>query len=390
MKILHTSDLHIGKALHERDLLPDQAHMLIQLEKAVREFDPAALVISGDIYDRSIPSPEAVDLFGDFLGRVKAGRPDITVLIIPGNHDSPARLGFGDSLFRIADVHVRVRPEDVTVPIVVERGGEKLYLWALPFLGPGAFPEAPHSQAGQFEEAMRRTVPLLPADGANVLVCHAFALGGQGSDSERTFLGTAELVDAALFEAFDYVALGHLHKPQKAGKNGLYPGSPLAYSFSEAGQTKGFVLADVSKGGVKTKVVPVEPLHPLSRLDGTYSSFLEGGAARAERNDYLEVLLTDSDPVLSPAETLRRVFPNLLSVRQRAFEARAEASDEEAAAALSLWTQQGSFQGPARDCVAAALEDFVSFHRVVKGEEPDAAILTLFGELLKEAVDAAS
>lgn len=384
MTILHTSDLHIGKTLHERDLLPDQAHVLKQLGKAVCERDAAALVVSGDVYDRAIPSPEAVSLFGDFLARLKAARPDLAVVIIPGNHDSPARLGFGDALFRAANVHLRVRAEDVTEPIVLERGGERLCLWALPFLGPGAFPDAPRSQAGQFEEAMRRVVPLLPSDCANALVCHAFAQGGQGSDSERSFLGTAELVDASLFDAFDYVALGHLHRPQKAGRTGRYAGSPLAYSFSEAGQAKGFVLADVKRGSATVSIVPFEPLHPLSRLEGPYSSLLEAGASLREKDDYLEVLLTDPDPVLSPAETLRRVFPNLLSVRQRAFETRAEPSDE--GAALSPRTQEGT----AREGAQAALEDFVSFHRAVKGGEPDDAALALFRELLKEAVDAAS
>lgn len=383
MRILHTSDLHLGKTLHERDLLADQGAVLDQLEAAVRKHRPAALLVAGDVYDRSIPTPEAVGLFGAFLGRVKTADPDLTILVIPGNHDSPARLGFGDSLFRLAGVHVRVRAEDVATPVVVERDGERLYLWALPFLGPGAFPEAPRSQAAQFREALSRVVPRLQADGANVLVCHAYAQGGQSSDSERTFLGTAELVDASGFEPFDYAALGHLHRPQKAGGKGRYPGSPLAYSFSEAGQDKGFLLVDVRPGGFDARTLPVKPLHPLSRLEGAFSSFLETGAEIPERNDYLEVLLTDPEPVLSPAEALRRIFPNLLSVRQKAF----ESSLEDGARAEDTDSPAG---GPPRDGVEAALEDFLSFHRLVRGEEPDAEGLALFRELLKEAVDAAS
>ncbi|NLJ45632.1 MAG: exonuclease subunit SbcD, partial [Treponema sp.] len=255
MRILHASDLHLGKTLHERDLLPDQAAMLDQLEAAARDLDPAALVIAGDVYDKAVPPPEAVRLFGDFLGRVKEARPDLAVLIIPGNHDSPARLGFGDSLFRRAGVHVGTRPEEVRDPVVLERAGERLYLWALPFLGAGSFPEAPRSQSGRFRAALDLVVPRLPEDGANVLVCHAYAAGGQASESERVFLGSAELVDAAGFDPFDYAALGHLHRPQKAGIKGRYPGSPLGYSFSEAGQEKGFLLVEVRRGGFEAETV---------------------------------------------------------------------------------------------------------------------------------------
>lgn len=381
MKILHASDLHLGKTLHERDLLPDQSAMLYQLLSSVRDLDPAALVIAGDVYDKAVPSPEAVSLFGDFLGRVKEIRPDLAVLVIPGNHDSPARLGFGDSLFRLAGVHVRTRPEDVRDPVVLERGGERLYLWALPFLGSAAFPEAPRSQSGRLRVALDLIVPNLPEDGANVLVCHAYAAGGQASESERVFLGSAELVDAAEFEPFDYAALGHLHRPQKAGPKGRYPGSPLGYSFSEAGQEKGFLLVDVRRGSFEAVSVPVRPLHPLSRLEGTYGSFLEAGDTPAERDHYLEILLTDPEPVISPVESLRRIFPNLLSVRQAAFENPGSGEIQDAPA---------SIDSAPRDGVRAALEDFVSFHRAVRGTGPEPGVLQLFRELLAEAADAAS
>ncbi len=381
MKILHASDLHLGKTLHERDLIPDQASMLDQLLDAAVEHRPAALVIAGDVYDKAVPPPEAVSLFGDFLGRVKEARPDLAVLVIPGNHDSPARLGFGDSLFRHADVHVRTRPQDVADPVVLDRDGERLYLWALPFLGAGAFPDAPRSQSGRFRVALDLIVPKLPGDGANVLVCHAFAAGGQACDSERVFLGSAELVDAAAFEPFDYVALGHLHRPQRAGSKGRYPGSPLGYSFSEAGQEKGFLLVEVRRGGFEAVPVPVKPLRPLTRLEGSYADFLESGAGRAERDHYLEILLTDPEPVISPVEALRRIFPNLLSLRQAAFE-NPSAGEAECAEAPA---------GPSssRDGAGAALEDFLAFHRAVRGADPEPPVLELFRELLSEAADAA-
>lgn len=380
MKILHASDLHLGKTLHERDLLADQADMLDQLRAAAADLDPAALVIAGDVYDKAVPPPEAVSLFGDFLGKVKADRPDLTVLIIPGNHDSPARLGFGDSLFRLAGVHVRTRAEEAGNPVTVDRDGERLYLWALPFLGAGTFPDAPASQAGRFRAALDLLVPRLRDDGANVLVCHVFAAGGQGSESERVFLGTAELVDASGFDPFDYAALGHLHRPQKAGAKGRYPGSPLGYSFSEAGQEKGFLLVDVRRGGFEAEPVPVRPLRPLARLAGPYASLLSKGADIPERDHYLEILLTDPEPVVSPVETLRRVFPNLLSLRQAAFENPGAGASGEAGDAPEI--------PAARDGAEAALEDFVSFHRAVRGSDPEEPVLGLFRELLAEAADA--
>lgn len=378
MRILHASDLHLGKTLHERDLIPDQAAMLDQLLAAATEGDPAALVIAGDVYDKAVPPPEAVSLFGDFLGRLKAARPDLTVLVIPGNHDSPARLGFGDSLFRHAGVHVRTRAEDAAEPVVLERAGERAYLWALPFLGAGTFPDAPASQSGRFRAALDLIVPGLPGDGANVLVCHAYAAGGKASESERVFLGAAELVDAAGFEPFDYAALGHLHRPQKAGAKGRYPGSPLGYSFSEAGQEKGFLLVDVRRGGFEAVPVPVKPLRPLSRLAGSFASFLETGAGLAEKDHYLEILLTDPEPVVSPVEALRRVFPNLLSLRQAAFENPGGRDTEDAEASPAP-----------RDGARAALEDFASFHRAVRGGDPEEPVLELFWNLLAEATDAA-
>jgi len=378
MKILHASDLHLGKTLHERDLLSDQAGMLDQLRAAVAEHRPAALVIAGDVYDKAVPPPQAVSLFGGFLGRLKSEHPDLVVLVIPGNHDSPARLGFGDSLFRLAGVHLRVRAEEAGEPVVVERDGERLYLWALPFLGAGTFPDAPRSQSGRFRAALDLILPRLPDDGANVLVCHAYAAGGRSSESERVFLGTAELVDAAGFDPFDYAALGHLHRPQKAGAKGLYPGSPLGYSFSEAGQDKGFLLVDVRRGGFEAAAVPVRPEHPLSRLEGPYASFLAGGE-RPERDHYLEVLLTDPEPVVSPVEALRRVFPKLLSVRQRAFESRADIPAGGETPSPGALPKAGA---------EAALEDFLSFHRAVRGEDPGAPVRGLFRELLAEAADA--
>jgi exonuclease SbcD len=423
MLLLHAADLHLGKTLHERDLGPDQEAMLDALLAALAERRPAALLLAGDLYDRSIPPPEAVRLFDSFLSRALAADPELTVVAIPGNHDSAARLSFGTQIMSRAGVHIRTSPADCLHPVIVERGGERAAIWPLPFLGSGAFdaPEAPppnadaaavadasagavdqgeldfgaeakpeakqggilRGQADLFAEAMRRIRPRLRPDAANVLVAHCFATGGAASESERIFVGQAEEVDASAFDAFDYVALGHLHRFQKAGATGRYAGSPLAYSFAEGGEAKGFVLVDLKpEGGFEAELLPVRPLRAMRRIEGPFSVLAAPGAYAEYREDFVEARLTDELPVLNPADPLRANFPNLLSVRQAAFELFAQAGGGNAGAA-----EEGS-GGAALAEGRTILEDFAAFHAEMKGSRPDEETLRLFASLVKEAESA--
>lgn len=415
MRILHAADLHIGRTLHERDLIPDQRAMFDAMLGVLAERDVDVLVLAGDIYDRAIPSPEAISLFDDFLSRAAAlpGRP--VIVAIPGNHDSAARLSFGAGLFARAGLHLRTRPEDVVSPITVERHGEKALFWALPYLNPGAFSRSPaiaadapaaprcakqaelfetaapdercgagmRSQAELFAEAMDRVAPLLDAEAPNVLVAHCFAAGGEQSGSERSFIGGAEEVPPASFGAFDYVALGHLHRRQAAGPNARYPGTPLAYSFDEAlaSPMKGFLLVEVAKGSFAEETVALEPLHRLSRMEGSFAELSLPGAFAERREDFVEVRLTDPFPVLDPVDPLRVNFPNLLSVRQAAFElpdAAAGIAAPDGAADPSAASLRGA--GP-----EAVMGDFRSFHAEMHKAAPDAETEALFAELVKEA-----
>ncbi|MBU1082313.1 MAG: exonuclease subunit SbcD, partial [Spirochaetes bacterium] len=298
MLIFHLADLHLGKSLYERDLVEDQRHALAAVIAAVVAERPACVVVSGDVFDRAVPSADAVTLLGEFAAAIKAADAHTVIAMIPGNHDSAARLAFLAPVLASSGVYIASDPRACDVPVIVERGGEAARLWLLPFLTPGAFgvpepterpapdatgpragrdrpaevqadlfsePSEPaepvepvepsetavptlRSQADLFAEGVRRICAAMDrarasgaAPAADVLVCHAFAAGGAPSDSERVFLGAAELVDGSAFDSFDYVALGHLHRPQAVGAKGRYPGSILAYSFSEAGSERGYL-----------------------------------------------------------------------------------------------------------------------------------------------------
>jgi exonuclease SbcD len=343
-RFLHTADLHLGKVFHEQSLLEDQLFMLDQLVETLADTSYRALVISGDVYDRSIPSPGAVSLFGAFLGKLKTLHPDLAVLILPGNHDSASRLGFGRELFAELGIHFAADPEDADSPVIVRNGNgdTTCAFFLLPFLHPGSLScrdgslsaedgaEAdvgfPRSQARLAEEAAARLEKarleaLEAGAGHTVLAAHLFAAGGLESDSERVFLGNAERVDAGLFSLFDYVALGHLHRCQKVGKNCWYSGTPLAYSFDEAETSeKCFLSVELDNGnGVTVTPVPVKPLRRLRRLRGNFNRFFrntEDPALTEAENDYLEIILDDSSLVENPLPLLRQRFPRILSVRQ--------------------------------------------------------------------------
>lgn len=410
MRILHASDLHLGKTLHERGLLEDQARMLECLLDAIAAERPAALLLAGDIYDRGVPPPEAIGLFDSFLNRAAALDPALAVIVVPGNHDSASRLAFGAGLLRRAGVHFRTRAEEAAEPVMVEREGEALAVFALPYLNPGALRrsgppagapgteglprpaepefdfEAPaesllRSQAELFDEALRRATPRLVKGAHNVLLAHCFAAGCSSSESERAFVGAAELVDAAAFDAFDYAALGHLHRPQAAGRKGRYPGSPLAYAFSEgdAGD-RGFLLVELASGGFEARLLPAKPLRRLRRVTGPFAELSAPGALPEARGDYVEARLTDELPVLDPADALRANFPHLLSVRQAAFEIKAAGTGAAGAEARPRSAETGA---------AAAAGDFEAFHLELRGEPPDPETRALFTELLAEAEHAA-
>lgn len=422
MKIIHAADLHLGRCLHERDLGPDQAVMLEALLAALVEHRADLLVLAGDIYDRAIPPPEAIALFDRFVTRAAQACPGLVIVAIPGNHDSAARLSFGAELLRREGLNIRSRPEEVAEPIIIEKDGERLSVWALPYLNPGscllpdpepapaapasqapgspaqgelfgdegaALSEAPsglRSQAELFAEAMTLVKSRLDPESLNLLVAHCFAAGGSPSESERSFVGAAEEVPIGAFEGFDYVALGHLHRRQAAGPNARYPGSPLAYSFSEAEASpeKGFLLVELGRDGFAERPILFEPLHHVARISGSYEELSRPGAFPEFRGAFVEARLTDESPVIDPVDALRANFPNLLSVRQVAFEMLvAQAAGGQGREA---GTQPPRPEGEAGE--GLVLDDFRAFHGAVCGKEAEPELEALFSEILKEAANA--
>jgi exonuclease SbcD len=408
-KFLHTADLHLGKVFHDHPLLEDQAFMLDQLGGILSDKSYSALLIAGDIYDRSIPSPEAVALFGAFLEKLCSARPDLVVLILPGNHDSATRLGFGRELFAKLDIHIAAEPERAFEPVLVKNSGETWAFFLLPFLYPGCLcegtgsgdpggeldPANPGSSlpgdpvrsqsrlaeiaAARLETARAKAVEAGAA--LTILGAHLFTLGGRESESERIFLGTAEQVDGKLFAGFDYTALGHLHRFQKVGSNAWYSGSPLAYSFGEADQEKVFLSVELDPAGAappKVIPIPVRPLRKLRRFRGSFNFFFRDSvkdpAIIEAEKDYLEISLDDTTLVENPLALLRPRFPRLLSIRQEDAFARLAAGNSGMTGEAYL-PQGGAKRSPA--------EDFADFLSGIYGEA-DPEKLALFAELLSE------
>ena len=253
MKLLHTADLHLGKTLHETPLLGVQEKMLNDIHDILTRDDYAALIIAGDVYDRAIPSAEAVSLFSRFLARIREDCPDTTVLIIPGNHDSAQRLAFAREILQNQRIYIAQDTSRLADPVILTKGAEKLAVYLLPFLNFGAFSEetkeayhtAGDSQAEMAAVALHILKQAVRPDIPALLAAHLFTVGGQSSSSERTFIGTAEYVNLDLFSFFDYVALGHLHRCQRITDRMYYSGSPLPYSFDESEDSKCVLSIDI-------------------------------------------------------------------------------------------------------------------------------------------------
>lgn len=322
MRLLHTADLHLGKILHEQSLLEDQAAVLDQLARELETGSYDLFVVAGDVFDRSVPPPEAVTLWDQFLRRI-AACPGLETVVVSGNHDGAQRMGFASSFLDSHRVHLRTRADDLDTPVTLVLGGTEWDVFAVPFLQAGTLTTRPfpasddggpllRSQRELWEEARNRLAaarrPGVPA----VLVTHLFTLGGDETDSERLFVGEAEQIPASWLAGWDYVALGHLHRAQEPAPGVRYSGSPLAYSFSEAGQAK---VALRWENGVVTEV-PLVPRKPLTRLSASFDEFLRGEGWQDYHDHWLELTLTDAALVPGPLERLRSRFPGLLSLVQ--------------------------------------------------------------------------
>ena len=316
MKLIHLSDLHLGKRVNEFSMLEDQAFILQEILRIIDEEQPQAVLLAGDIYDKSVPSGEAVQLFDGFLWELSSRK--LQVFVISGNHDSPERLSFGGRLMEGSGIHLAPVYSGKVEPVVLEDAYGPVNVYLLPFLKPAHvrryFPE---EEIGTYTEALGKAVEALEIhkEQRNVLVTHQFVTGASRSDSEEISVGGSDNVDASVFDDFDYVALGHIHGPQNIGSPRIrYCGTPLKYSFSEAGQQKSVTVAELKeKGTLEVAARPLTPLRDLREIRGSYlevtaKSFYEG----RNREDYLHITLTDEEDVPDGAAKLRVIYPNLM------------------------------------------------------------------------------
>ncbi len=321
MRFLHTADWHLGRQFHNVSLIEDQAHALDQLVAVATSERIDAVLVAGDVFDRAVPPPEAVSLLDDVLGRLVVGA-GIPVFMIAGNHDSPARLAFGASMLAGQGLYMTGRL-DVPLPVVtLEDAAGGVDIVSLPYVDPAMARSALgdpglHGHDGAVR-ALVKTLPTRAATGRrSVLLAHCFVAGSAESDSERPLsVGGSGAVAADAFADFDYVALGHLHRPQRAGADRIrYSGSLLKYSFSEAGHAKGCTLVDLDGGGdVHCEQIPLTPRRDVRIVEGALSALLSNPVGNCD--DYLLVRLTDTGAILDAMGRLRETYPNLLHLER--------------------------------------------------------------------------
>lgn len=319
MKLVHLSDLHLGKRVNGFSLIEDQRHILDEILKIIDAEQPDAVLIAGDIYDKSVPSAEAVSLFDSFL--VSLAARSLKVCAISGNHDSPERVSFGGRLMAYSGVHIAPVYNGVTEPVRLEDEYGAVNVYMLPFVKPANvrrfFPER---EIESYTAAVSAAVDAMEIDSAarNVLVTHQFVTGAERCESEELSVGGTDNVDASVFNGFDYVALGHIHGPQKVGRDTLrYCGTPLKYSFSEARHIKSVTVVEMrGKGVVDVRAVPLIPLRDMTEIKGSYAelSFKDYYDGKSFRNDYLHVTLTDEEDVPDAVSKLRIIYPNIMKL----------------------------------------------------------------------------
>lgn len=319
MKFLHLADLHLGKRVNGFSMLEDQAHILRQILAILDDEQPDGVLIAGDVYDKSVPSVEAVGLLDSFLTELRAR--GVPVLLISGNHDSPERLAFGGRVMDSCGIHISPVYDGALAPVTLHDAFGPVHVWLLPFVKPAHvrrwFPDA---DIESYTDAMAEAVAHMDIDTAarNVLVTHQFVTGGTRSGSEELSVGGTDNVDSGVFAPFDYVALGHLHGAQHIGRETIrYAGSPLKYSFSEARQHKSVTVVTLGeKGDVQVRTAALTPLRELREIRGSYDeltarSFYEH---TTYRSDYLHLILTDEQDVFDAMSRLRTIYPYLMTL----------------------------------------------------------------------------
>lgn len=318
MRFLHLSDLHLGKRVNEFSMLEDQAYILKEILNIIDEQRVEAVLIAGDIYDKVIPSAEAVRLLDDFLTRIAAR--ELPVFLISGNHDSAERVAFGSRLMSSRQIYLSPVFESDVEPITISDRYGEIHIYMLPFVKPSLVKRVyPEEEIITYQDAVNAAVQhmQIDTDKRNILLAHQFVTGAARCDSEELSVGGLDDVDASIFDGFDYVALGHLHGPQKIGKETVrYSGTPLKYSFSEANQKKAAVIVDVEeKGKINIQQIPLVPKHDMREIRGTYMEVTALDFYKdMKTDDYLYITLTDEEDIPDAIGKLRTIYPNIMKL----------------------------------------------------------------------------
>lgn len=363
MRFIHTSDWHLGRILEQFHLTDDQGYVLDQIVALAIDRKVDAFLISGDVYDRGVPPPEAVELLSKFVSRMTLDLK-IPVILIAGNHDSRERLGFGAKILERSHLHMfgAGEPKVPYVDLADAHGPVRFY--ALPYAEPAEwrqvlFDETIRDHEAGFKRYISDVQAAHPKGLRSVILAHCFAVGGEESESERPLmLGGGGQIDSALFDSFDYAALGHLHRPQRVGK-AWYSGSLLKYSKSEAGHEKSVNVVDMDKtGACVVERIKLVPRRNLRVIDGLFEDLMMGEAS----DDYVYVVLRDTHPILDAANRLRSLYPFLLGLSRP--EIRTEGTRLEAATMAKMSEDQL----------------FEAFFTQVSGEKPNAELMQVFRE----------
>lgn len=321
MRFLHTADLHIGKRVNEFSMLEDQEYILRQILKTADKEQVEAVLIAGDVYDKQVPSAEAVRLFDWFLTQLNSRK--LPVFVIGGNHDSVERLSFGAQIMEESGVYLTQSYDGKVVPVRLEDGYGPVNLWMLPFLKPAMVKRFfPEQDIVTYQDALETLIGNmeLNREERNLLIAHQFVTGavtGGSEDSVEVFVGGVENVDASVFADFDYVALGHIHRAQSAGGEQIrYSGTPLKYSFSEIRHEKSVTIAELKeKGSLTVHQEPLKPLHDMREIRGSYEELvLRENYQGTDLEDYLHVILTDENDIPDVIGRLRSIYPNIMKL----------------------------------------------------------------------------
>jgi len=319
MKLFHLADLHLGKRVNGISMLEDQAYILKEVIMQVDIKKPEAVLLCGDIYDKPVPPEEAIHLFDQFLRDLS--RRGVSTFVIAGNHDSAERLSFGSSLMEQANVYIADVFQGAPQPIRVQDHFGYVNVYMLPYLRPAMVRAVyPDAEINSYQDAVEHVIREMNIDSKerNVLMAHQFVAGSATSDSEDLSVGGIDQISSTVFDVFDYTALGHLHRPQRAGAETIrYSGTPLKYSFSEKNDVKGMTIVELQKKGraIRVSQYELKPLRDLREIRGTYNDITaRPNYAGTNTNDYVHIVLTDEHEIPDVMNKLRTIYPNIMSL----------------------------------------------------------------------------